>query len=126
MREVLSQLIRKPSKATDLELKVTRWEDKQTRVLEHLEKDQVLQQLLEDFSEANDHLRYIRSTRDVKIYYTEMIKAGESYTYARCVFNVNGKQKEFRKCLGNTATLKTVDEEQLKKIFLKMLKNFLD
>lgn len=128
MKDILSQLVRKPSKATDLELKVTRWDDHQARVLEHLENDQVLQKILEDFRSANDHLKQIRSTREAKIYYVDLEKAGVKYTYARCVFNINGKQREFRKYLGKADDVipGKVDEVKLKKIFLNMLKKFLD
>ena len=91
-----------------------------------MESDRVLQQLLEDFRVANDKLKLIRSIRDIKIYYLDTVKAGESYKYARCMFNINGKPKEFRKYLGRTDDIQEIDEGELKKIFLTMLRNFLE
>ena len=120
-------LARKPSKIDEDELERSGWTKKRKKVLDHMEGDQVLQRLLAEFKIANDRLKQIRSTRDVKIYYTEIEKAGTYYTYARCIFNVKGKQTEFRKYLGITDELKMedIDEEFLKQIFLNKLKNFL-
>ena len=120
-------LARKPSKIDEDELERSGWNKKRKKVLDHMEGDQVLQRLLAEFKIANDRLKQIRSTRDVKIYYTEIEKAGTYYTYARCIFNVKGKQTEFRKYLGITDELKMedIDEEFLKQIFLNKLKNFL-
>jgi|694.fasta_scaffold15597_23 hypothetical protein len=128
MLDELSKLVRKPSKVDEAELDKMGWTTRRNKVLVHMERDQVLQRLLADFKIVNDRLKQIRSTRDVKIYYTELEKAGTYYTYARCIFNVNGKQTEFRKYLGKTDELKPgdVDEEFLKQIFLKKLKNFLE
>ena len=127
MLNELSMLARKPSKIDEDELERSGWNKKRKKVLDHMEGDQVLQRLLEEFKIANDRLKQIRSTRDVKIYYTEIEKAGTYYTYARCIFNVKGKQTEFRKYLGITDELKMedIDEEFLKQIFLNKLKNFL-
>ena len=127
MLNELSMLARKPSKIDKDELERSGWNRKRKSVLDHMEGDQVLQRLLAEFKIANDRLKQIRSTRDVKIYYTEIEKAGTYYTYARCIFNVKGKQTEFRKYLGITDELKMgdIDEEFLKQIFLNKLKNFL-
>ena len=126
MLEALSTLSRKPSKIDEDELERSGWNQKRKRVLDHMESDQVLQKLLAEFKITNDRLKQIRSTRDVKIYYVEIEKAGTYYTYARCIFNVKGKQTEFRKYIGITDELKPgdVDEEFLKQIFLKKLKNY--
>lgn len=128
MLEELSSLVRKPSKIDEAELNKSGWSTRRNKVLDHLEKDRVLQRLLADFKIVNDRLKQIRSTKDVKIYYTEIEKAGTYYTYARCIFNVNGKQTEFRKYIGKTEDLKPgdVDEDFLKQIFLNKLKNFLE
>ena len=128
MLDVLSTLVRKPSKIDEDELEKSGWNQRRKRVLEHMEGDQVLQRLLDEFKVANDRLKQIRSTRDIKIYYTELEKAGTYYTYARCIFNVNGKQTEFRKYLGKSDELNQddVDEDFLKQIFLNKLKNFLE
>jgi hypothetical protein len=128
MLDELSKLVRKPSKVDEAELDKMGWTTRRNKVLVHMERDQVLQRLLADFKIVNDRLKQIRSTRDVKIYYTELEKAGTYYTYARCIFNVNGKQTEFRKYLGKTDELKPgdVDEDYLKQIFLNKLKNFLE
>jgi hypothetical protein len=127
MLNELSTLVRKPSKIDEVELEKSGWTTRRKKVLDHMERDQVLQRLLAEFKIANDRLKQIRSTRDVKIYYTEIEKAGTYYTYARCIFNVKGKQTEFRKYLGITDELKMedIDEEFLKQIFLNKLKNFL-
>ena len=127
MLEQLSTLVRKPSKIDEAELDKIGWTSRRNKVLDYMERDQVLQRLLADFKIVNDRLKQIRSTRDVKIYYTELEKAGTYYTYARCIFNVNGKQTEFRKYLGKSDDLKPgdIDEDFLKQIFLKKLKNFL-
>jgi len=128
MLNELSTLVRKPSKIDEVELEKSGWTTRRKKVLDHMERDQVLQRLLAEFKIANDRLKQIRSTRDIKIYYTEIEKAGTYYTYARCIFNVKGKQTEFRKYLGITDELKmeNIDEEFLKQIFLNKLKNFLE
>jgi hypothetical protein len=128
MLDELSKLVRKPSKVDEAELDKMGWTTRRNKVLVHMERDQVLQRLLADFKIVNDRLKQIRSTRDVKIYYTELEKAGTYYTYARCIFNVNGKQTEFRKYLGKSDELNQddVDEDFLKEIFLNKLKNFLE
>ena len=128
MLDELSKLVRKPSKVDEAELDKMGWTTRRNKVLVHMERDQVLQRLLTDFKIVNDRLKQIRSTRDVKIYYTELEKAGTYYTYARCIFNVNGKQTEFRKYLGKSDELNQddVDEDFLKEIFLNKLKNFLE
>jgi hypothetical protein len=128
MLDELSKLVRKPSKVDEAELDKMGWTTRRNKVLVHMERDQVLQRLLADFKIVNDRLKQIRSTRDVKIYYTELEKAGTYYTYARCIFNVNGKQTEFRKYLGKSDELNQddVDEDFLKQIFLNKLKNFLE
>lgn len=128
MLEELSSLVRKPSKIDEAELNKSGWSTRRNKVLDHLEKDRVLQRLLADFKIVNDRLKQIRSTKDIKIYYTELEKADTYYTYARCIFNVNGKQTEFRKYIGKTEDLKPgdVDEDFLKQIFLNKLKNFLE
>jgi hypothetical protein len=129
MKDILSQLVRKPSKATDLEIKITRWDEHQARVLEYLENDQVLQKILGDFRSANDHLKQIRSTRqETSIYYTDIEKAGVKYTYARCVFVINGKRREFRKYIGKAEDIDIdkVNEGNLRKFFSNRLKKFLE
>ena len=87
MLEQLSTLVRKPSKIDEAELDKIGWTSRRNKVLDYMDRDQVLQRLLADFKIVNDHLKQIRSTRDVKIYYTELEKAGTYYTYARCIFN---------------------------------------
>lgn len=128
MTEVLSQLVRKPSKATDEELVITGWRDKQSKVLEHMSQDKDLMKLLEEFRVANERLKFIRSKNDIKIYFTTQEKRGEEYQYARCMFMINGKQKEFRKYLGKVEDVKLnkLDLGELKKTFLMMLRNFLE
>lgn len=128
MIEILSQLVRKPSKATDRDLEITGWREKQTRVLKHMERDLVLLNLLEDFKVANDRLKFIRSKNDVKIYFVTQEKSGEEYLYARCMFTVDGKAREFRKYIGVTSEVDPgkVNLEELKQIFLRMLKNYLE
>lgn len=128
MIEVLSQLVRKPSKATDEELVITGWRDKQKKVLDYMENDPVLVKLLNEFKVANDKLKYIRSKKDVKIYFVTQEKRGEEYVYARCMFSVDGKPREFRKYLGKSdeVNLNKINVTELKKIFLMMLKNFLE
>lgn len=127
MLNELSMLARKPSKIDEDELERSGWNRKRKSVLNHMESDQVLQRLLAEFKITNDRLKQVRSMRHVKIYYTEVEKAGTYYTYARCLFNVKGKQVEFRKYIGITDELKSddVDVEFLKQIFLNKLKNFL-
>lgn len=128
MIEILSQLVRKPSKATDRDLEITGWREKQTRVLKHMERDLVLINLLEDFKVANDRLKFIRSKNDVKIYFVTLEKGGEEYLYARCMFVVDGKPREFRKYIGLASEVDPgkVNIEELKQIFLRMLKNYLE
>ena len=129
MKEILSKLVRKPSKATDLEIRVTQWDAHQFRALEHLKNDQVLQEILADFMTADNHLKQIRSTRqDTNIYYTNIIKAGVSYTYARCVFVIDGKRREFSKYIGKTneIDLNKINEGVLRKFFSNRLKKFLE
>lgn len=126
--ETLSQLVRKPSKATDSDLRVTGWKEKQTRVLKHMERDQVLINLLEDFRSANDRLKFIRSKRDAGIYFINEDRGSDIYTYARCMFTVDGKPKEFREYLGRASdvNLNKINLEDLRKTFLKKLKKFLE
>lgn len=128
MIEVLSQLVRKPSKVSSDDLVVTGWKEKQTRVIKHMENDPQLIRLLEDFKVANDRLKYIRSTKDIRIYFAIYEKGGEDYLYARCLFNVDGKPREFRKYLGIASEVNTnkLDMDELKQIFLRMLKNNLE
>jgi len=128
MLETLSQLVRKPSKANDHELELTGWKEKKARVLKHMEKDQVLIKLLEDFKVANDRLKFVRSKNDVRIYFVTQEKGGEEYLYARCMFTIEGRPREFRKYIGlaSNTNPETVDMEHLKEIFLRMLKNFLE
>jgi hypothetical protein len=128
MVELLSQLSRKPSRATEGELKTSGWNKKREKVLQHLEKDKIFLKLLDEFTDANNKLKFIQSTKDLKIYFTEIERAGTYYTYARCFFTVEGKQKEFRKYIGKTDDLNqdTVDTDTLKLIFLNMLKNHLE
>lgn len=125
MLETLSQLVRKPSKISNGDFNTSKWQDARSKVLQHMEDDDKLQELLQHFKVANDNLKMIRSVRDIKIYYLDAEKGGESYKYARCMFNINGKPKEFRKYLGRTDDIQEVNESELKKIFLNMLKNFL-
>lgn len=128
MIEILSQLVRKPSKVTEADLKITGWGEKQTRVLKHMETDVTLIKLLQDFKVANDKLKYIRSKKDVKIYFVNQQRGPETYTYARCMFSIDGKVKEFRKYISRADEFdeKKVSMEELKETFLLMLKNFLE
>ena len=80
MLEQLSTLVRKPSKIDEAELDKIGWTSRRNKVLDYMDRDQVLQRLLADFKIVNDRLKQIRSTRDVKIYYTELEKAGTYYT----------------------------------------------
>lgn len=125
MVELLSQLSRKPSKASQHDLDRSGWTRARARVIQHLEKDPVLAQLLRDFTVANNKLKFMQSKRDLKIYFIDQERAGTLYTYARCFFVVEGKQKEFRKYIGKTEELKEnhIDHAMLKTIFLNMLKN---
>ena len=128
MLDTLSQLVRKPSKVSEDDLELTGWRSKQKDVLRYMENDHKLLKLLDEFRVANDKLKYIRSKKDVKIYFVEHENNGESYTYARCFFNINGRSKEFRKYLGVTGDLdmNRINQDELKEIFLRMLKNFLE
>ena len=91
-----------------------------------MEKDATLRKLLDDFTEANNELKFLQSRRNLKVYFTDMERGGEVYTYARCFFVINGKQKEFRKYIGKTADLKEahIDHAELNHIFLHMLDNY--
>ena len=73
-------------------------------------------------------MKFVQSTKDLKIYFVEQERKGTYYTYARCFFIIDGKRKEFRKFVGNTEELdeKSINMDLLKQIFLKMLKNYLD
>lgn len=126
--ETLSQLVRKPSKVSEEDLTVTGWRTKQTKVLDYIENDPVLMKLIYEFRVANDKLKFIRSKKDIKIYFTTQEKRGEQYTYARCMFTVEGKPKEFRKYLGKAEDIKPerINVTELKKVFLMMLKNSLE
>ena len=128
MIDTLSQLVRKPSKATEQELELTGWREKQARVLKHMERDVTLIKLLEDFKVVNDRLKFIRSKNDVRIYFVTQEKNGEEYLYARCMFNIDGRSKEFRKYVGIVSEIDQdeIDMDQLKQIFLRMLKNYLE
>lgn len=126
--DTLSQLVRKPSKVSEDDLAVVGWRNRQAKVLMYIEQDPVLMDLIREFKVANDRLKFIRSKKDIKIYFTTQEKAGEEYTYARCMFTVDGKPREFRKYLGKAEDIdiKRVNVTELKKIFLVMLKNFLE
>jgi len=128
MIDTLSQLIRKPSRATEQELELTGWKEKQARVLKHMERDVTLIKLLEDFKITNERLKFIRSKKDVKIYFSIQEKNLEKYVYARCMFTIDGKPKEFRKYIGvaGQVNMKQLNMEELKQIFLTMLKNYLE
>ena len=63
MLDTLSLLVRKPSKVTDRDLEITGWKEKQRRVLKHMQQDDTLIKLLEEFKVANDQLKYIRSRK---------------------------------------------------------------
>lgn len=128
MIDTLSQLIRKPSRATEQELELTGWKEKQARVLKHMERDVTLIKLLEDFKITNERLKFIRSKKDVKIYFSIQEKNLEKYVYARCMFTIDGKPKEFRKYIGvaGQVDMKHLNMEELKQIFLTMLKNYLE
>ena len=128
MIDTLSQLIRKPSRATEQELELTGWKEKQARVLKHMERDVTLIKLLEDFKITNERLKFIRSKKDVKIYFSIQEKNLEKYVYARCMFTIDGKPKEFRKYIGvaGKVDMKHLNMEELKQIFLTMLKNYLE
>lgn len=128
MLETLSQLVRKPSKASEYDLEATGWKDKQIKVLKHMQQDRKLIQLLEEFKVVNDRLKFIRSKNDVRIYFVTQEKSGEEYLYARCMFTVDGKSKEFRKYIGLASEVDqdSIDMDNLKQVFLRMLKNFLE
>jgi hypothetical protein len=128
MEELIAQLGRRPSKATDKDLDQSGWIRSRERIMDHLESDAVFQELLADFGQASNRLKFIQSTRDLKIYFVDQEKGGTYYTYARCFFMVDGKRKEFRKFVGNTEDLNMngINMDLLKQIFLKMLKNYLD
>ena len=125
MVELLSQLSRKPSKASHEDLERSGWNRARARVIQHLESDPVLDKLFKEFTVANNKLKHMQSKRDLKIYFIEQERAGTLYTYARCFFMIAGKQKEFRKYIGKTDDLKEnhIDHAMLKSIFLNMLKN---
>lgn len=128
MEEILSLLGRRPSKATDLDLDQSGWTRSREKIIDHLENDATFLKLSEEFLQASNRLKFIQSTRDMKIYFVEQEKSGTYYTYARCFFMVDGKRKEFRKFVGNTEDLdeNSINMDQLKQIFLKMLKNYLE
>jgi hypothetical protein len=91
-------------------------------------RDQVLTKLLEDFKDANDQLKFIRSKRNIGVYFVNEARGSDVYTYARCMFTVDGRTKEFREYLGraNDIDLDRIDLEELKRTFLKKLKKFLE
>ena len=128
MEELIAQLGRRPSKATDKDLDQSGWLRSREKIMDHLESDAVFQELLADFGQASNRLKFIQSTRDLKIYFVDQEKGGVYYTYARCFIMVDGKRKEFRKFVGNTEDLNmnSINMDLLKQIFLKMLKNYLD
>lgn len=127
MIDTLSQLVRKPSKATEQELELTGWREKQARVLKHMERDVTLIKLLEEFKVVNDRLKFIRSKNDVRIYFVIQEKGGEEYLYARCFFSIDGKPREFKQYLGiaDQVDRDRLDLDELKENFLRKLKNFL-
>ena len=128
MIDTLSQLIRKPHKMDDHELNQLGWIKKRDRVLDHMKEDRILNKLLDEFKVVNERLRFVRSTKDVKIYFVEMENGPDTYLYARTFFNINGRSKEFRKYLGRTDEIQVekINQDQLKQLFLQMLKNFLE
>ena len=127
MVEILSQLVRKPSKASDYDLELIGWKEKQSRVLKHMQRDEKLIQLLEDFRVVNDRLKFIRSKNDVRIYFVTQEKGGEEYLYARCFFSIDGKPREFKHYIGfaDQVDRDRLNLDELKEIFLRKLKNFL-
>ena len=127
MLDTLSQLVRKPSKTSEHDLELIGWREKQSRVLKHLQRDDKFIKLLEDFRVVNDRLKFIRSKNDVRIYFVIQEKGGEEYLYARCFFNIDGKPREFKKYLGiaDQVNPDRLDMDELKEIFLRMLKNYL-
>jgi hypothetical protein len=128
MEELISLLGRRPSKTTDLDLEQSGWIRSREKIFDHLENDATFLKLSEEFLEASNRLKFVQSTKDLKIYFQEQEKGGTYYTYARCFFMIDGKRKEFRKFVGNTEELdeKSINMSQLKQIFLKMLKNYLE
>ena len=80
MIDTLSQLIRKPHKMDDQELNQLGWIKKRDRVLDHMKEDRILNKLLDEFKVVNERLRFIRSTRDVKIYFVEMENGSDTIT----------------------------------------------
>ena len=128
MEELISQLGRRPSRATDKELDQSGWTRSRDKIFDHLENDATFLKLSEEFLEASNRLKFVQSTKDLKIYFVEQERKGTYYTYARCFFIIDGKRKEFRKFVGNTEELdeKSINMDLLKQIFLKMLKNYLD
>jgi hypothetical protein len=131
MEELISQMGRRPSKVTDKDLDQSGWARSREKVIQHLDKDPIFLELLEKFGQASNRLKFIQSTRDVKIYFIDQEKSGTYYTYARCFFVIDGKRKEFRKFVANTEDMgvlkkKHINMDQLKKIFLNMLKNYLE
>lgn len=127
MIEILSQLVRKPSKASDYDLELIGWKEKQSRVLKHMQRDEKLIKLLEDFKVVNDRLKFIRSKNDVRIYFVTQEKGGEEYLYARCFFSIDGKPREFKQYIGiaDQVDQDELNLDELKEIFLRKLKNFL-
>lgn len=127
MLDTLSQLVRKPSKASERDLELIGWREKQSRVLKHLQRDEKFIQLLEDFRVVNDRLKFIRSKNDVRIYFVIQEKGGEEYLYARCFFSIDGKPREFKQYLGiaDQVDRDRLDLDELKENFLIKLKNFL-
>lgn len=129
MEKILSRVVRKPSSIDEKILKESGWYDARDRVLHHLENDQKLTRLLKKFTVADDHVKLIRSTNDMKINFHVLENVrGHRYAYARTQFIINGERKDFRKFLGreDEVDFKKVNLSQLKTYFLDMLKNYLE
>jgi hypothetical protein len=132
MERILSTLSRKPNGISEKEIKDSGWYDARSRVLHHLENDQVLQKLIKKFTVVDDQLKLTRSTRDMKINFHVLENAkGHRYAYARTQFVIDGKRKDFRKYLGlekevNLDHYRNADLTKLKDYFIDMLKNYLE
>lgn len=129
MEKILSKLARKPSGIELEQLKSSGWYDARDRIFDHLENDHVLQRLIKKFNVIDDHMKLVKSTKDMNITFHELESMyGVRYMYARTQFVVNGKRKDFRKYLGKTedVDLEKIDLSFIKKHFLDVLKNYLE
>lgn len=122
IKDVLSQVFRKPSKAQQEDLAATGWIKAQQEVITLLEHDPTIKKKLSPvlikFKKSNDDLKLIQSVKNVKIYYMKDL-AGNA-THARCFFPVEGKPREFRKALSGGEA-----QQDLIKYFTDQLREYL-